>query len=663
MHDRGGAADTRRPLSHRVPILVFLGLAGLLFGLLALQVMQARDGQDTFADELAQAYAQAFAEHASRSFEAVDLVLGNVAGRMERATTWPDPLAIHRTLHDRKQAGLPQVRDLMVFDRDGAPVARALVHPASTVVAPTLMAPLRDEGQTSTVSPLFYEGNTRSATFAVARRLTRPDGSFAGMAGATIEPAYFRDLFKVIAVLPGTKVALMSKDGVLVAWPADATQGASAGTPAHGGGHEAMAMRPVEGQPLHLMVSVPAHAAMAKWRHHIRDMGFATVVVVAVLLIATVIVVRHVRREAVAVGALRQAVAKFSTLASCSGEWFWEADAAGHLTYLSDRFRAAVGQPVETVLGKELAELADPELSASALAEIGGALAAARPFRNIEWAVRQPDGVIRWIRTSGMPHLNESGDVVGYRGTSSDITAERALAAHDIQRQRIESLGQLASGIAHELNNLLHPMINFAYFARDRVEDATTRQYLDTVCESGLRAREIVRGVLTFARQEAQERRPTVFADALRDALDLAAGILPASLRIVRHLPRLPHRAMVNETEVAQLVVNLLTNARDATEGGGTVTVSLEPAEATRGVPPGPTLRLVVTDDGCGMNEVTVARAFDPFFTTKPPGVGTGLGLSVVYGIVRSWDGTIILDSRVGAGTTFTIHVPVQPGG
>ncbi|MEO5374420.1 MAG: ATP-binding protein [Alphaproteobacteria bacterium] len=678
------------PLSLLFSLGLFVLLMSLLLGMEAWKTQRAQLG---FGSGMARNYARIFSEHAVRSIEGVSITLKEIANSLHIEKKWweGDSLELHTLLRGKKLNGLPHVRDIILFDGDGLQRARSMVHPAAsfTVNDRDYFVRHRNQGEDLIISHPFFGRNTKTWTFAISRRLTDLDNVFSGVVFASIEPRYFQDFYGVTEVLPGVQVALMQKDGtILASWPSQMADGTShigqslaslplfaplreAGTMAPGA--EAIidgtifAFKELDEYSLRVAVAVPSAVVLEDWRRHLRNLVLAAGLVFLVLVVAVVMAMRHMRSEVRTAVALREAADKFAALATCSGEWFWETDADGRVTYLSDRFEEVIGCPRAYLLGQTREELLDPTATSSDLTLVQGAIASRQPFRNMEWPLRLADGSTRWVRSSGIPHLDGEGRLLGYRGTATDITAQRAMATHDLQRQRVEALGQLAGGIAHELNNLLHPIINFAYFARHRVsDDPTARKYLDNVCDSGIRAREIVRGVLTFARHEHQERRHMVFSQALQHALDLAVGGLPASLRVERAIEESSDLALVSETEVAQIVVNLLTNARDATDGDGVVTVTLrgidlavETEIGESRLSPGCYLRLEVADNGCGMDEATRSRVFDPFFTTKPPGAGTGLGLSVVYGIVQSWRGAIEVDTRPGEGTTFRIHVPV----
>jgi light-regulated signal transduction histidine kinase (bacteriophytochrome) len=283
---------------------------------------------------------------------------------------------------------------------------------------------------------------------------------------------------------------------------------------------------------------------------------------------------------------------------------------------------------------------------------------------------RLPNG--RWLQV--LERRTSDGGTVGIR---IDVTEERQRAAAERDREKLAALGQLAGGVAHEINNLLQPALGVADLVRDSVpaDDADAHEALEHVRDSARKMREIVRNILLFARKEDPPRPTSInLITELREAISFVGNLVPPSITVREQGLDVHRGAMVavSKTQLTQVVTNLLVNAAQATTGIGTVTVSvtrvcLEPKKAADlEIEPGRTyLAVSVADTGSGMDSATCARIFEPFFTTKPVGQGTGLGLSVAYGILRSWGGAITVRSELGFGTTFVLYVPVieeRPG-
>ncbi|MFA7348667.1 MAG: ATP-binding protein [Desulfurivibrionaceae bacterium] len=246
--------------------------------------------------------------------------------------------------------------------------------------------------------------------------------------------------------------------------------------------------------------------------------------------------------------------------------------------------------------------------------------------------------------------------------------AERKRAEAELrQAQKMRAIGTLAGGIAHDFNNILTAILGYTQLAQERVKsDATCRSYMDGVFTAGLRARELVRQILTFSRQDEQEKKPIEIHLIIKEALKLLRASLPANIEIVQDIPSSCGAVLADPTQIHQVVMNLCTNAYHAMqEKGGTLTVSLGETAAANispSLPEGDYLQLVVRDTGCGMDTSILERIFEPYFTTKEEGKGTGLGLAVTHGIVESHGGHIRVASTTGLGTTFSIYLPLHKG-
>jgi PAS domain S-box-containing protein len=274
----------------------------------------------------------------------------------------------------------------------------------------------------------------------------------------------------------------------------------------------------------------------------------------------------------------------------------------------------------------------------------------------------------RWLKV--VERRTSDGGIVGVR---VDVTEARAHEAHQREREKLAALGQLAGGVAHEINNLLQPALIFPALVRDRLPEADTesREDLECVLEGVRKVREIVRNILLFARGEEPLLARVDMIEELRGALGFVRDLMPASVT-VRETNLDAHRGCLvaaNRTQLVQVLTNLLVNAAQAMKGTGTVGVSAgafepsnEAAERLSIAPGRRYLTIAVADNGSGMDKATMSRIFEPFFTTKPVGQGTGLGLSVVHGIVRSWHGAIAVDSAPGQGATFTLYLPIVDG-
>ncbi|MCU0944618.1 MAG: ATP-binding protein [Rubritepida sp.] len=251
-------------------------------------------------------------------------------------------------------------------------------------------------------------------------------------------------------------------------------------------------------------------------------------------------------------------------------------------------------------------------------------------------------------------HAPDGGALVAFIGSQRDISHFRRSAAQRAQRQKLEALGRVAGGFAHEVNNLLQPVLTFAELLRERLppEDAEAQEDAALLLESARTASAVARSILGLTRAEAAPEATRRAGRLVDEAMRLAQRGLPPWVRL--QLDMDPAAAAeplrISPAAFAQVACNLLRNAADAMPEGGFVHVRLEPAAGG--------VRLLVRDEGSGMTEEVRQRLFEPFFTTKPIGQGTGLGLAEVWTLVDSWGGAVTVESTVGRGSQFTLLLP-----
>jgi len=248
-----------------------------------------------------------------------------------------------------------------------------------------------------------------------------------------------------------------------------------------------------------------------------------------------------------------------------------------------------------------------------------------------------------------------------------DITNQEQLEDQLRQAQKMESMGTLAGGIAHDFNNILGIILGNAELAMDDIyEGNPARLNLQEIRTAGLRAKDVVRQLLSFARKTAVEKKPTNIAPIIIESLKLMRASIPTSIEIRQNITEEVDTILADPTQINQVLINLCTNAHHAMPDGGILEVSLKNVELDEDataqysdLDPGPYVHLTVADTGQGMNPEIKGRIFDPYFTTKDIGKGTGLGLSVVHGIVKNHGGGISVNSELGKGTSFEIYFPV----
>ncbi len=260
-----------------------------------------------------------------------------------------------------------------------------------------------------------------------------------------------------------------------------------------------------------------------------------------------------------------------------------------------------------------------------------------------------------------------AGAIQSFAGLVEDVTERHRLEAELRHAQKLESLGTLAGGVAHDFNNILTGLVGLVSVAKDQLGPVhPVREDLDEMAGLVDRATKLTRGLLAFGHRQAGHPQPQELGEVVDGVAKLLRRIIGEDVRLVIEpaQERLP--ILADRGQLEQVITNLATNARDAMPGGGTLTMALSAAEvdgaraARHEVAAGRYAVLSVRDQGCGMDDATLARIFDPFFTTKPVGRGTGLGLSIVYGIVRQSRGFVEVWSAAGQGSRLDVLLPLK---
>ena len=289
--------------------------------------------------------------------------------------------------------------------------------------------------------------------------------------------------------------------------------------------------------------------------------------------------------------------------------------------------------------------------------------------RDYPHTLRHKDGHRVFVEETSSTVRNELGETVAFRGILRDVTQTRQLQEQLAHAQRMESIGELAGGIAHDFNNLLTGILGYTTLLQDQEPTEEATRWLGTIEQSARRAQELTGQLLGFARRGRYELRVTQLETVVAETLQLLERVLDPAITIeATHKPGLP-QVQIDRGQMQQVVMNLCINARDAMPDGGRLTLITGVAETADFISPegtehrvGPFVTLSIQDSGVGMGDDTRRRIFEPFFTTKPLGQGTGLGLSLVYGVVENHGGTITVDSAPGRGTCFMIYLPATAG-
>ncbi len=287
---------------------------------------------------------------------------------------------------------------------------------------------------------------------------------------------------------------------------------------------------------------------------------------------------------------------------------------------------------------------------------------------NFEIERLRRDGKKIWVSITSRAVKNDAGEIVYLEGTVKDITLQKILERQLIEAQKMDAIGKLAGGIAHDFNNILASIVGYTEMAIDESEEALRENYLVQVLRSSDRAKNLVRQILTFSRHREHEKKSVDMARIMRESLRMLRSTLPTTIDIQQKISSGPKTVYADPVQMQQVIINLCTNSAHAMgEKGGllqvglfNMTVSDENTEPQDDLKPGSYVVLEIMDTGHGIDHSIIDKIFDPFFTTKEVGLGTGLGLSVVYGIVTDHEGVIRLSSEPEKGTVFHIYLPYE---
>ncbi len=368
--------------------------------------------------------------------------------------------------------------------------------------------------------------------------------------------------------------------------------------------------------------------------------------------------------------ALSESEARFRQVVENIQEVFWMSDVKkNRMVYISPSYEKIWGRTCASLYTnpRSWLESIHPDdrervLQAATTKQIAGTY-------DETYRVLRPDGAMRWVRDQAFPVKDAAGDVTGIVGVAEDITGRKKLEEQFLRAQRMEAIGTLSSGIAHDLNNILAPMMLSSALLRDAVQDPRDRELLVMLERSAKRGAEMIRQLLIFSRGAEGQRAQVKMPALLQEMAAIVRETFPRDLTLLTEAPAELPAVLADATQLHQVLLNLCVNARDAMPGGGTLTLNAQArllddaAVRPHGVKPGLFVVISVEDTGVGIPPHTLDRIFEPFFSTKEVGRGSGLGLSTVLGIVKSHGGFVTVSSELGRGSAFRVHLPAAGAG
>jgi two-component system cell cycle sensor histidine kinase/response regulator CckA len=341
-------------------------------------------------------------------------------------------------------------------------------------------------------------------------------------------------------------------------------------------------------------------------------------------------------------------------------------DADGNITYVNRKFTEVTGYQAEEVLGKNPRVLKSGETTPAIYRDLWSTIKAGGTWTG-ELHNRRKNGELFWEAASISGLLDAEGRVSNFIAIKEDITNRRHLESQLRQAQKLEGIGQLAGGVAHDFNNMLSVVMGYSELALSKLpDDSPVQMYLEEIRKASDRAAALTRQLLAFSRKQILQPRIVDLNQVIRDMEKMLRRLITENVHTSLELdPGLPP-LLLDVSQVEQVLLNLSVNARDAMPNGGTLVIRTRTRDiGPRDLLPGPGavpgrfVELSVSDTGTGIDPAIRERIFEPFFTTKELGQGTGLGLATVYGIVKQSGGFINLESTVGVGTRFEVLFPV----
>jgi len=360
--------------------------------------------------------------------------------------------------------------------------------------------------------------------------------------------------------------------------------------------------------------------------------------------------------------ALRESEERFKQVAESAGEWIWETDADGLYIYSSPVVEKILGYTPEEVVGKKyFYDFISPDVKQDLKKSAFEIFSRKNTFNKFTNANLHKNGNIVILETSGVPILDENGQLIGYRGVDTDVTAQKKAEQELFKAQKLESIGLLAGGIAHDFNNIITAILGNIQIAKMiGTEKEETIKILSNAEKACLHASNLTRQLLTFSKGGAPVKEPIFLSTHLEDMANLA--LRGSNVACVSSIVDDLWPVEVDVGQITQVIHNIVINADQAMPGGGKITLRAENIVISEhdglSLESGSYVKISIQDKGIGIPKENQMLIFDPYFTTKQK--GSGLGLTICYSIIKNHDGFILVESEVGNGTTFHVLLPVS---
>ena len=610
--------------------------------------------------------AGAVAEQTALTWQAAHLLLDDTA-RWYAGDRHEIPQERLDEVLSTRTAGIPQIRLITIVDSQGIQIHRSHgASPAHLDVSDRSYFIAQRDGIVKSLfvsEPLVTRSENR-AGIVISRRLDDTTGKFAGVVTAIVDLQDLQHSYGAVNLGLASAIQLMRDDGTLLARnpSAELLIGRRfAKLTATPGALPTRIVNPIDGQqsliavarvrdtPLMVTVTRQEAAALRAWRNETGRVAVRTLILTMLGALTIVVLWRQLRRVENGERALREGEERYALAMEGADEGFWDWHLCGDKLFMSQKMKLLTGHSADTEFTTRTAWMTQTVVHPDDLPRRDAALRdhfdGLTPRYECDFRVRMSDGRWCWLHSRGRCLRDAAGKPYRFVGSTTDVTAQRQaqlerehLEAQLRQSQKMEAIGTLAGGIAHDFNNILGAILGYGELAQQHSpEDTPVRRYIDNVMHATGRAKALVDRILGFSRSGLGARVQVNVESVIEETVELLQASLPRGIHIESRFEAGNAAVIGDATHLHQVAMNLFTNALQAMENGGVLSVALERVQLNerlslaRGIlSPGPYVRLIVSDTGTGIPPEVLERMFDPFFTTKGVGEGTGLGLSLV---------------------------------
>jgi PAS domain S-box-containing protein len=658
--------------------------------LTGLSLLQSRNQFEESAAVTTQNLAQVLEQYISGSIHKIDVVILTASDEIEKqiAGGGIDHRELNAFLY-RQSKRLPELDGLRMADAKGKIVyGKGVVdNDLKSIADRDYFIRLRDDPKTGLfISKPLVSRIIGKWVLIIARRVNRPNGSFAGVIYGVIPLEHFHKLFTSINIGKHGAITLRDRElGVVTRYPQQAgaitrmavsdrlhsliKSGRNTGT------YKALApidktertytYRRISDYPLFITVGLATKDYLAKWRLEAVKMSAVVSLFFLLTLLASWWVWNDWKRKKADVQALMQQEKKYRTLFEESKDTILISDPDGWILDINRAGMELFGYTKEELI------LLDPEklyFNPEDRKLLWQKLLISGFVNDFEVAMKRKDGEIITVDLSVAVTMDDEGKVLGHRGIVHDMTERKRLEHQFLQAQKMESIGLLAGGVAHDFNNLLTAITGYGQLLQDSIPaaDEFSQESIEQVLKAAERAAELTRSLLAFSRKQVICPMPVLVDTIIRGTDKLIRRVIGEDIELITSFSDESLPVMADAGQIEQVLMNLATNARDAMPQGGRLHISTQKEVIREGSEgqyelskPGRYARISVSDTGVGIDEKILGRVFEPFFTTKEVGKGTGLGLAMIYGAIKQHNGSILVKSEPGKGTTFSIYLPI----